>query len=128
MFVCKVAEETDIDIFAFNFTRTLDDDTSIKSLFQIIEEVKNGYLVSAMFGKPLEILIDSPFVVIFTNEDISSYFHYLSIIKLRMIDDSSLYSEEELDYFKGKGCYARYQDPSAALNILIYLIPDNLFC
>ena len=42
------------------------------------------------------------------------------IIKLRMIDDSSLYSEKELDlinYFKGKGCYARYQDPSAAPNI-----------
>ena len=32
-----------------------------------------------MFGKPLEILIDSPFVLIFTNEDISSYFHYLSM-------------------------------------------------
>ena len=42
------------------------------------------------------------------------------IIKLRMIDDSSLYSEKELDsinYFKGKGCYARFQDPSAAPNI-----------
>lgn len=42
------------------------------------------------------------------------------IIKLRMINDSSLYSEEELDsinYFKGNGCYARYQDPSAAHNI-----------
>ena len=42
------------------------------------------------------------------------------IIKLRMIDDSSLYSEKELDsinYFRGKGCYARYQDPSAAPNI-----------
>ena len=79
MFVCKVAEQTDIDVFAFDFTRTLDDDTSIKSLFQIIEELKNGYIVSAMFGKPLEILIDSPFVLIFTNEDISSYFHYLSM-------------------------------------------------
>ena len=79
MFVCKVAEQTDIDVFAFDFTRTLDDDTSIKSLFQIIEELKNGYIVSAMFGNPLEILIDSPFVLIFTNEDISSYFHYLSM-------------------------------------------------
>ena len=79
MFVCKVAEQTDVGVFAFDFTRTLDDDTSIKSLFQIIEELKNGYIVSAMFGKPLEILIDSPFVLIFTNEDISSYFHYLSM-------------------------------------------------
>lgn len=32
-----------------------------------------------MFRKPLEILIDSPFVLIFTNENISSYFHYLSM-------------------------------------------------
>ena len=79
MFVCKVAEETDIDLFAFNFTRTLDEDTSVKSLFQVIEELKNGYIVSAMFGRPLEVLIDSPFVLILTNEDISSYFHYLSM-------------------------------------------------
>jgi len=77
MFVCKVAEETDIDLFAFDFTRTLDEDTSVKSLFQVIEELKNGYIVSAMFGRPLEVLIDSPFVLILTNEDISSYFHYL---------------------------------------------------
>ena len=41
----------------------------------MIEEVKNGYLVSAMFGRPLEVLIDSPFVLILTNEDISSYFY-----------------------------------------------------
>lgn len=64
--------------FAFNFSRTLYDDTTIKSLFQIIEEIKNGYIISAMFGKPLEILIDSPFLLIFTNEDIG-YFHYLSL-------------------------------------------------
>lgn len=42
------------------------------------------------------------------------------IIKLRMIDDSSLYSEKELNsinYFKGKGSYAKCQDPSVAPNI-----------
>ena len=42
------------------------------------------------------------------------------IIKLRMIDDSSLYSEKELDsinYFEGKGYYGRCQDPSVAPNI-----------
>lgn len=42
------------------------------------------------------------------------------IRRLRMIDDSSFSSEKELDsinYFKGKGFYARCQDPSAAPNI-----------
>lgn len=77
MFVCKIPEEADIALFAFNFTTTLDEDTSVRRLFQVIEELKNGYIVSAMFGRPLEVLIDSPFVLILTNEDISSYFHYL---------------------------------------------------
>lgn len=42
------------------------------------------------------------------------------IIKLRMADDFNFYSEKELDainYFEGKGFYARYQDPSVAPNI-----------
>lgn len=79
MFVYKLAEETGIDIFTFDFTRTLDDDISIKSLFQIVEELKNGYIVSSMFGNLMEIIMTSPFVIVFTNEDISSYFHYLAM-------------------------------------------------
>ena len=42
------------------------------------------------------------------------------IIKLRIKDNSSFYSEKELDsirYFEGKGYYARCQDPSVAPNI-----------
>jgi hypothetical protein len=42
------------------------------------------------------------------------------IIKLRMADDLNVYSEKELDainYFEGKGFYARYQDPSVVPNI-----------
>lgn len=77
MMVCKITEKEEVDAFAFDFTRTLNDDTSIKSLFLIIEELKNGYIVSAMFGRLLEALINSPVVLTFTNEDISSYFHYL---------------------------------------------------
>ena len=79
MFVCKITGETDIDLSAFDFNRTLDEDTSVRSLFQVIEELKNGYSISAMFGRPLEVLIDNPFVLILTNEDISLYFHYLSM-------------------------------------------------
>ena len=44
MFVRKVTEETYIEIFAFDFTRTLGDDTSIKSLFQIVEELEKFLL------------------------------------------------------------------------------------
>ena len=47
-------------------------------MFQVLEEIKNGHIVSAMFGAPMESIIPNPFVIIFTNEDVSKYYHYLS--------------------------------------------------
>lgn len=78
MMVCKITEKEDVDAFCFDFTRTLDENTSIRSMFQVLEEIKNGHIVSAMFGAPMESIIPNPFVIIFTNEDISGYYHYLS--------------------------------------------------
>ena len=78
MMVCKMTEKEDVDAFCFDFTRTLDENTSIRSMFQVLEEIKNGHIVSAMFGAPMESIIPNPFVIIFTNEDVSMYYRYLS--------------------------------------------------
>ena len=78
LMVCKIVQKEDVDAFVFDFTRTLDEDTSIRSLFQIVEEIKNGHIVSAMYGNPMEVFIPNPLVIIFTNEDISQYYNYLS--------------------------------------------------
>ena len=110
MFVCKVAEQTDIDVFAFDFTRTLDEETSVKSLFQIVEEIKNGYITSAMFGTPLEVLIENPFIIIFTNEDISLYFHYLSMDRwcCYEIRDNELFKVRKTAGYSGHDQNSRY--------------------
>ena len=71
-------EKEDVDAFCFDFTRTLDENTSIHNIFQVLEEIKNGHIVSAMFGAPMESIIPCPFVIIFTNEDVSGYYSYLS--------------------------------------------------
>ena len=47
-------------------------------MFQVVEEINNGHIVSAMFGAPLESIIPCPFVISFTNEDASGYYNYLS--------------------------------------------------
>lgn len=78
MMVCKITQAEDVNAFCFDFTRTLDENTSIRSMFQVVEEIKNGHIVSAMFGTPMESIIPNPFVIIFTNEDISGYYRYLS--------------------------------------------------
>ena len=75
MVVCKIIERENVDLFNFDFTRTLGVDTHFENLFQIVEEVKNGHVVSAMYGNPLKVIFTSPFVVIFTNNDISNYCH-----------------------------------------------------
>ena len=43
-----------------------------------IRRNKKRAIVSAMFGAPMESIIPNPFVIIFTNEDVSRYYHYLS--------------------------------------------------
>lgn len=78
MLVCKIVQKTNVDAFAFDFTKTFGEDTSLKNLFQIVEELKVGHVVSGMFGNPLEIGMTPPFVLIFTNEDICHYHQYLS--------------------------------------------------
>jgi hypothetical protein len=78
MMVCKITEKMYVDEFCFDFTRTLDENTSIRSMFQVLKEIKNGHIVSAMVGAPMESIIPCPFVIIFTNEDVSGYYNYLS--------------------------------------------------
>ena len=63
--ICKICNETDVDGFMFDFTRTFSEDTSFRSLFEVVEEIKNNYIVSVMYGKPLEVLLDPVFVLIF---------------------------------------------------------------
>lgn len=78
MAVCKILQKDDVDMFTFDFTRTMGKDTSIADLFQVVEELKNGHIVSVMYGNPMEVAMTSPHVVIFTNEKFEEYEKYLS--------------------------------------------------
>jgi len=75
MMVCKMIKREYVDAFSFNL-RT---ETHIENLFQIVEETKDGHIVSAMYVNPMEVFMSNPFVIIFTNNDISKYCHYLSL-------------------------------------------------
>lgn len=50
MMVCKMTEKEDVDAFCFDFTRTLDENTSIRSMFQVLGEIKNGHYAWGLFG------------------------------------------------------------------------------
>jgi hypothetical protein len=46
--IFKATKKENVDVFVFDFTRTLGTDTRKENLFQIVEDLKNGYLVNVM--------------------------------------------------------------------------------
>jgi len=48
--------------------RTLGSDDSLASLMSALEDLKNGFIVSAMYGKHQSLLLDPPHIVVFSND------------------------------------------------------------
>lgn len=76
--VCILNQQTDIDVYTIDFTRSLGKDQSYKDLFATIEMIKNGHVIDVMYGKYNEAIFNPPIIVIFTNELINDFAHYLS--------------------------------------------------
>lgn len=92
--VCKICKETAVDVFGFDFVRTQGEETSLRNLFQVIEELKNQYIVSVMYGNFSEVIIKAPIIVIFTNYRFDELFNYLSMdrwVHLRLTNNEIHY-------------------------------------
>lgn len=63
----------------FDFTRTRGEETRFNDLFEVIEEIKNSYIVDIMYGNFNRAFLKPAMVIIFTNEDIRKFSKYLSL-------------------------------------------------
>lgn len=54
-------------IYFIDIPRTLGNDDSIESIVSAIEDIKNGFVVSAMYGKFMQLIFEPPHVVVFAN-------------------------------------------------------------
>lgn len=54
-------------IYFLDVPRTLGDDDSLESVISAIEDIKNGFVTSAMYGKYQHMIFDVPHIVIFSN-------------------------------------------------------------
>lgn len=52
MAVCKLIQKEDVDMFTFDFTRTMGEETSMNNLFQVVEELKNGCVMVSFIWQP----------------------------------------------------------------------------
>ena len=63
----------------FDFARTQGDDTRLNDLFEVIEKIKNSYVVDIMYGNFNRAFLKPSIILIFTNEDIRKFSDYLSL-------------------------------------------------
>ncbi len=82
--VIKLSKKKNIDLYMFDFTRTRGEETRFNDLFEVIEEIKNSYIVDIMYGNFNRAFLKPAMVIIFTNEDISKFSKYLSLDRTRL--------------------------------------------
>lgn len=56
-------------IYFIDIPRTLGSDDSIHSLMSALEDLKNGFIVSSMYGRNETLLLNPPHIVVFTNKE-----------------------------------------------------------
>ena len=76
--VCILNQQISVDVYTIDFTRSIGKDQSYKDLFATLEMIKNGHVIDVMYGKYNEAIFEPPIIVIFTNENIKDFAHYLS--------------------------------------------------
>jgi hypothetical protein len=54
-------------IYFIDIPRTMGKDDDIDSVISVIEDLKNGFVTSAMYGKSVTLMMDTPHIVIFSN-------------------------------------------------------------
>ncbi|AXH77371.1 MAG: Rep [Cressdnaviricota sp.] len=54
-------------LYFIDVPRTLGKDDDINDLISVIEDIKNGFIVSSMYGKHLQMMFDPPHIVVFAN-------------------------------------------------------------
>lgn len=65
----SVIDEGSQQFYILDIPRTLGSDDSMSSVISVIEDIKNGYVKSGMYGKSAELFIEPPHIVVLTNKE-----------------------------------------------------------
>jgi len=114
--VVKLSKKKDVDMYMFDFTRTQGVDTHFQDLFEVIEEIKNAYVVDIMYGNFNRAFLKPAMVVIFTNNHIADFQKYLS-------------NDRWMTFILGEDgglTYLDIQDPKFPISIQFELFLDSI--
>ena len=76
--VTEISKHEKVDVFMIDDTRTQGEKTSFNNMFEAIERIKNGHVVSTMYGRYAEVIYNRPQIIFFTNREVFGYLKNLS--------------------------------------------------
>ena len=76
--VTEISKHEKVDVFMIDDTRTQGDKTSFNNMFEAIERIKNGSVVSTMYGRYSEVVYPRPQIIFCANREIFGYLKSLS--------------------------------------------------
>jgi hypothetical protein len=91
--VTEISKHEKVDVFMIDDTRAQGDKTSFNNMFEAIERIKNGYVVSTMYGRYAEAMYARPQIIFCTNREIFGYLKSLSRDRwyhMKITDDHKL--------------------------------------
>lgn len=102
--ICKWVTQHEVDGFTFNLQRTRSKDSSLDSMFEVIEDVKDAHVTSFFGGTNLEVVFNYPWVFIFTNEDPKTFKSKLSHDRwiIFSIYQGKMYNYDDIDLGLGQ--------------------------
>jgi hypothetical protein len=77
-------------LYFLDLPRTPGTEDSLDNILSIIEDLKNGHLVSNMYGRSVKLMMDPPHIIVFTNADCPKKKLSLDRWKVFQIDSNSL--------------------------------------
>jgi hypothetical protein len=72
--VTEISKHEKVDVFMIDDTRTQGDKTSFNNMFEAIERIKNGHVVSTMYGRYAEVMYNRPQIIFLQIEKIFRLF------------------------------------------------------
>lgn len=86
-----VCDKGDFETYLVDLPRVSGNQESARDLFSALEDIKNGFVETAMYGKPRTLFMEPPHVIIFSND--------LPDLRLASADRWKVYSLEDQDDF-----------------------------
>lgn len=104
-----ISKKTKVDLYCFELTKSKGFDQHYEDMFGMVEQIKNGMVISCFRGCYEEAIFSPPIVLIFSNEKVESFLKYLIYDRWKVFEINKNQSliERKINFQQIHTCHSR---------------------